>query len=84
MLIGMRTTVNLHDEALELCRKRAQERGLSLGQVIDEAVFAAYGERPSSEGKKRYHLPTSGSGGVWPGVDLTCSAALEDFLDGRE
>lgn len=79
----MRTTVNLRQEALELCKQRAEELKVPLGEVISEAVLATYSERPAQRRKTDYELPRSGEGGLQPGVDLDNRAALEDRLEGR-
>ncbi len=80
----MRTTLNLRDEALNLCKERAAQLGVPLGEVVSEAIFTAYRDRPGRSLESRWDLPVSGSGGLRPGVDLDCSASLEDILEGRE
>jgi hypothetical protein len=76
----MRTTVSISDELLAAAKRRAQERGVSLGDVIDAAlrrelaVGASPGERPV--------IPVfDGRSGPRPGVDLTSSRALHEALD---
>lgn len=76
----MRTTVNIEDEALELGKRKAEELGTTLGQVVSEAILAAYRERPAERRPARYDLPVSGAGGVQPGVDLSNNAALEELM----
>jgi len=78
----MRTTVNIEDQALEACRKRAVETGKSLGEVISEAILQTLSGRPASAPKRRYKLPVSGRGGLQPGVDLDNWARIEDVMDG--
>ncbi len=79
----MRTTVNIREEALKLCKKKARELGTSLGEVISEAVLTVYRDRPAQAPKTRYELPVSGEGGLLAGVDLDSTAALEDVMEGR-
>lgn len=79
----MRTTVSIQDEALELCKKKAQEKQMTIGEVISEAIFFAFRKRPSRGRAQHFTLPVSGSGGLRPGVDLDCSAALEDIMEAR-
>jgi len=79
----MRTTVNIRDEALKLGRKKARESGVSLGEVVSEAILVAYREKPGSRRKKRFDLPVSGKGGLRPGVDIDRTADLEDIMEGR-
>jgi hypothetical protein len=79
---GMRTTVRIQDEAYELLRKKAEEKGVSLGEAISEAAFIAFRDRPASNRKRSFDLPVSGRGGLRPGVDLDSSSALQDVMDG--
>ncbi len=80
---GMRTTINLRPEALALSKERAQERGISLGDAISDAVIEAYRQKPNHSGKQRIDLPVSTrKGGTLPGVDISNNATLEDIMDG--
>ena len=79
----MRTTITIQDEALELCRKEAGEKGMTIGEVITKAIFSAYRGRPKQARPQRFTLPASGKGGLRPGVDLDSSAGLEDIMEGR-
>ena len=80
----MRTTVNIQDEALELCKDKAQEKGISIGDAITEAILTAYRHRPAKTRSRRFTLPVSGRGGLCPGVDLDSNAGLEDVMEDRE
>jgi hypothetical protein len=77
---AMRTTVTLRDDALRLAKRKAQETGKSLGDVISDGLVAAYGDRPG-KAAPRPEIPTSGKGGLQPGVDLDDSSALADRMD---
>ena len=79
---NMRTTVNIQDEALELCKDKAQAKGISIGDAITEAIFTAYRQRPAKTRARRFTLPVSGKGGLRPGVDLDSNAALADVMEG--
>lgn len=79
----MRTTINIRDEALKLSKKKARDLGVSLGEVVSEAILVAYRDRPRGRRKPRYDLPVSGKGGLRPGVDLDRTAELEDVMEGR-
>ncbi len=75
----MRTTVSISDEILAAAKRRARERGQSLGAVIEDAlrrVAAAHvgGARPT--------VPVF-DGGTGPrrGIDLTSNRALSEVLD---
>lgn len=79
----MRTTLNLRDEALKLAKRRGEETGKSLGDVVSEAVMAAYGQRPGKPPAAAIELPASGRGGLQAGVDLDDTATLLDRMDER-
>lgn len=78
----MRTTVNIQDEAFELLKKKAREKGVSIGEAISEAAFAAYRDRAGTKAAEKFELPVAGRGGLRPGVDLDSTAGLEDVMDG--
>lgn len=80
----MRTTVNVHDGLLETAKRRAQERGVTLGDLVEEALrrhlLAADAPMPAAP-----PLPVfRGRGGVRPGVDLTTNAGLYDAMHAEE
>ncbi len=81
---GVRTTISINDELLRLARERALKRSCSLGGVIDEALRAALATRP-----KTARLPvaepivTYRGTGVFPAVDLSCSADLLQRMEGE-
>jgi hypothetical protein len=79
----MRTTIDIRPEALLLCRQKAQDQHKSLGDVISDAIFAAFQERPATAQSPHYDLPVSGEGGLQPGIDLDCTSALEDLLGSK-
>lgn len=78
----MRTTLNLHHEALELSRARARQEGKTLGEVVSEAVFSAFRDRPTQVESARFDPPVSGQGGLMPGIDLDNTAELMDQIEG--
>lgn len=75
----MRTTVSISDELLIEAKRRARERGQSLGEVIDAALrreFAMPEQR-----SERPTIPVFHGTGPQPGVDLTSNRALHELLD---
>ncbi len=84
ILMMVRTTINIQDQALELCRRKAAETGQPLGEIVSAAILAAYTGRTASRKQSRCDLPVAGEGGLLPGVDLDNSASLEDVMEGRE
>ena len=75
-----RTTVRLDEGLLELAKGEAQRRGETLTSLIEKGLrhelAAKNGTRPKVE------LPVSRMrGGVAPGLDLTKTSAVLEFLD---
>jgi hypothetical protein len=68
---------------MKAAKRRAVETGRTLTEVIEEALRLALGRRPAATAAPPAALPTFGSGGVLPGVDLDDTAALLDLMDGR-
>lgn len=76
----MRTTVSISDELLVAARRRARERGTTLGQVIDAALrrdLAVAGEPSPAPAVPVFR----GGTGPRPGLDLTSNRALHEALD---
>ena len=76
----MRTTVDLPEDVLTDAKARAAREGRSLSEVVVDAVRASFARVPPDAGKQ-HALPTFGSGGLQPGVDLDDSAALHDLME---
>jgi hypothetical protein len=76
----MRTTVSISDELLAAAKRRARERGQTLGDVVDAALRrelaqpADLGERPAVPVFRRGNGPR-------PGIDLSSNRALLEALD---
>ncbi len=76
----MRTTLAIDDNLLATAKERAHRLGLTLGQLVEEALRRELGadEVPSS----RPEVPVfRGGGGVRPGIDVTSNRALLEALD---
>ena len=86
----MRTTLNIQDEVLTLCQQKARERGISLDQIVNEAIRFSLQKQTTEpdegiiEQSFEYDLPVSGTGGVQPGVSLDRTADLIDLMDGNQ
>jgi hypothetical protein len=79
MLCIMRTTVAVDDNLLVAARRRAHERGQTLGQVVESALRRELAEPAKVE---PVAVPMfRGGGGLLPGVDLTSNRALRAKLD---
>ena len=77
----MRTTVRLDDGLLAAAKRHALDTGRTLTSLIEEGLRRVLAERPGPAARKR--LPTFGSGGTLPGVDIDDSAALQDVMGSR-
>jgi len=76
----MRTTVSISDELLFAAKRRARERGQTLGQVIDAALRRELS--PHSAPAAGPPVPTfRGGTGPRPGIDLSSNRALYEALD---
>lgn len=76
----MRTTVSISDELLAAARRRARERGLTLGDVVDAALRRELGQ-PDELGERPSVPVFRGGTGPRPGIDLTSNRALHEALD---
>jgi hypothetical protein len=76
----MRTTVSISDELLAAAKRRARERGQTLGEVVDAALRRELAT--TAEPRARPPIPVfSGGTGQRPGIDLTSNRALHEALD---
>jgi Bacterial antitoxin of type II TA system, VapB len=76
----MRTTVTIDDHLLAEAKARAAHDHRTVGEVIDDALRLAFARSASSgEHASAFRLPTHGSGGLRPGVDLEDREALADI-----
>ena len=86
---SMRKTFDIQDKVLTLCQQRARERGISLDEMVNEAIWFALktqGIIPDEElvvPSFEYDLPVSGAGGVQPGVNLDRTTDLIDVMEGN-
>jgi hypothetical protein len=81
----MRTTVTIDDHLLAEAKVRAARDHRTVGEVIDDALRLAFARSaPSGEDAFTFRLPTHGSGGLRPGVDLEDREALADILGDNE
>jgi hypothetical protein len=76
----MRTTVSISDELLAAAKRRARERGQTLGEVIDAALRRELAV-PSQRAERPPVPVFRGGTGPRPGLDLTSNRALHEVLD---
>ncbi|MDQ3723932.1 MAG: antitoxin [Actinomycetota bacterium] len=76
----MRTTITIHDELLRSAKLRASERGVTLGQLVEDGLRRELAAR--NEPSKPVEIPVfRGGNGPRPGVDFTSNRALYELLD---
>jgi hypothetical protein len=76
----MRTTLTIADELLESAKLRAQERGKTLGALVEDALRRELSL--NVEPAKRIPVPAyDGKTGPFPGVNLNSNRELQEFLD---
>ena len=75
----MRTTLSIDDELLERARRRARLEGVTIGEVVEDALRRGLSRNEPVAGPP---IPVfRGGSGRRPGVDLTSNRALEELLD---
>jgi hypothetical protein len=75
----MRTTIAVDNHLLASAKRRARERGQTLGQLVEDALRRELAEPVAVESPE---VPVfRGGGGPLPGVDLTSNRALREALD---
>jgi Arc/MetJ family transcription regulator len=75
----MRTTVAVDDNLLVAAKRRARDRGQTLGQVVEDALRRELSEPSEIE---QVAVPVfRGGRGPLPGVDLTSNRAIREALD---
>jgi hypothetical protein len=75
----MRTTIAVNDHLLVAAKRRASERGQTLGQVIEGALRRELAEEAPTE---PIAVPVfRGGDGPLAGVDLRSNVALREVLD---
>ena len=77
----MRTTVRLPDQLLAKAKQQAAAGGITLNDLIVDAVRASLTTKPGRVSEPPRAWPTFRGDGVQPGVDLDSNAALEDLMD---
>ena len=76
----MRTTLSISDELLIAAKRRARERGQTLGQFVDIALQREL--KQTDSGRDAAPVPVFDRGtGPRSGIDLTSNRALHEALD---
>jgi hypothetical protein len=75
----MRTTLAVDDNLLVAARRRARDRGQTLGQVVEDALRRELAKPVEVE---PVDVPVfRGGEGPLPGIDLTSNRAMHEALD---
>jgi hypothetical protein len=77
----VRTTIRLDEALLARAKEFAARTGRTLTAVIEDALRAALAQSRGRRRADRIELPTFGSGGTRPGVDLDDTASLFDLME---
>ena len=78
----MRTTIRLPDQLLAKAKQQAAGGGITLNDLVVDAVRAALAIKPGRVSESARTWPTFRGQGVHVGVGLDSNAALEDLMDG--
>jgi hypothetical protein len=76
----MRTTVTIADELHASAKLRAKERGMTLGELVEDALRRKLAVPYESTDRPSVPIFRGGSG-LRPGVDITSNRAIRELLD---
>jgi hypothetical protein len=76
----VRTTVNIDEHLLAEAKVLAARTSRSLGAVLDNALRAMLRRDADKPHRSTFRLPTHGTGGLQPGVDLNDKEALAELM----
>ncbi len=79
-MIRMRTTVAIDDKLLHAAKLRARQRGLTLGEYVEDSLRRNLVEREAAPAGPPIPVFTRGTG-MRPGIDASSNRALFDALD---
>ncbi len=76
----MRTTLNISDELLAEAKVLAVRTHRSIGAVVDDALRMLLRREEGDSSAVEWTFPTSGAGGLQPGVNLDDRESLAELL----
>ena len=79
----VKTTVMMDVDILKQAKRTALERGVSLSKFFEDQIRKAVGKGPL-EKRKWVDLPTHGSGGLKPGIDLEDRDLIDAIIEGHD
>ena len=80
-MIVERTTVRLPEELMRRAKRRAAEEGRTLTALIEDAVRRALSQPKGAKVPRKMPRVSAATGGLWPGVDLSNNAAVQEIED---
>ena len=78
------TTLRLSDTLVRKAKVYARKHDLTLTAVMERALSTYLSESTERQSTKPFTLPSFGTGGPKPGVNLDDTSALLDLMDGIE
>jgi len=76
----VRTTLNISDDLLAEAKVVAARTHRPIGAVVDDALRMLLRREAAGSKPEAWTFPTSGAGGLRPGVNLDDREALADLL----
>jgi hypothetical protein len=76
----MRTTLNIDDKLLEVAKKRAKLRGVTLGSYVEDAIRNQLSAPTATVPVPAIPVFTRGNG-MRPGIDPASNRSMYDALD---
>jgi hypothetical protein len=76
-----RTTVRLSPELLQRAKRKAAKEGRTLTSLIEDGLRMVVSDKPKGKAKRILPRTSDASGGPWPGIDISNSAALQEMDD---
>lgn len=77
----MRTTVNIDEQLLLRAKSQAAASGMTLTQLIEDALRESLSRREDVERRERVRIITMKGTGTRPGIDLDSSQSLLGIMD---
>jgi hypothetical protein len=77
----MRTTINIDDQLLVQAKVQAAALGVTLAQLIEDALRESLMRRENVEHRGRVRLITMQGTGTRPGIDLDNSHSLLEIME---
>ena len=77
----MRTTINIDDQLLMQAKAQAAASGVSLAQLIEDALRESLIRRENVGNRERVRMITLKGTGTRPGIDLDNSQSLLEIME---